>query len=91
MEEIFAFIENPDDCQFSIQELKDICKEPSIDKRTIKSKLKLKYGNRIIITEKLGSSTFICFIDNQHDVLSKAWYENKKQNEKEERYISNAL
>lgn len=85
MEKIFAFIENHDDCQFSIQELKDICKEPSIDNRTIKSKLKSKYGNRIIITEKLGSSAFICFIDNQHDVLSKAWYEKKKENEMEER------
>lgn len=51
MEKIFAFIENHDDCQFSLQELKDVCEEPYIDNRTIKSKL--KYGNRIIITEKL--------------------------------------
>ncbi|KAL4718412.1 hypothetical protein ACJJTC_016033 [Scirpophaga incertulas] len=76
MEEIFQYIENNDDCQFSLQELKDIGKNPTIDNKTIKRRLKLKYGDKIIITEKKGSLTIICFIDNQYDILNKAWYEN---------------
>lgn len=30
--------------------------------------------------------TIICFIDKQHDVLNKVWYDSKKQNIGEERY-----
>lgn len=44
MEKIFAFIVNHDDFQFY--------EEPSIGNITSKSKLKLRYGNRIIRTEK---------------------------------------
>lgn len=54
MEQIFAFIENNDDCQFSLQELKGICKNKVPDDRTIKNKLKLKYDSRIVVTEKQG-------------------------------------
>ena len=31
MEEIFKYIENSDDCQFSLEELKNICKNPRLD------------------------------------------------------------
>lgn len=86
MEEIFVYIENNDDCQFSLKELKCICKNKVPDDKTIKKRLKLKYDNRIIITEKQGSLTIICFIDKQHDVLNKVWYDSKKQNIGEERY-----
>ncbi|CAF4938591.1 unnamed protein product [Pieris macdunnoughi] len=79
MEEIFQYIKNNDDCQFSLQELKYIDKNPTIDNKSIKRRLKLKYGDKIIITEKKGSLTIICFIDNQYDILNKAWYENKNK------------
>ena len=54
------------------------------DDKTIK-KLSQRYGKRIIITTKSKSSSIICFTDAHHDILSKAWYENKKANEKYER------
>lgn len=66
--------------------LKGICKNDVPDDRTLKKRLNLKYYNRIIITEKQGSLTIICFIDKQHDVLNKAWYDSKKQNIGEERF-----
>lgn len=69
MEEIFQYIENNDDCQFSLEELKDIGKNPTIDNKTIKRRLKLKYSDKIIITEKKGSLTIICFIDNHYKHL----------------------
>lgn len=86
MEEIFLYIENNEDCQFSLQELKGICKNKVPDDKTIKKRIKLKYGSRIIITEKQGSLTIICFIDTQHDVLNKFWQDSKKQNVNEERF-----
>lgn len=82
MEEIFTYIENSDDCQFTLDELKNICKNAVLDNRTIKIRLKMKYGEKIIITEKSGTSTFICFLDNHHNILNKAWYEKKKQMKK---------
>lgn len=85
MEEIFAYIENSDDCLFSLDELQNICNN-SLDNRTIKLRLKLKYGDKIIITEKSGASTFICFVDNHYDILKRASYEKKTTNEKEERF-----
>lgn len=75
MEKIFAYIENVDDCHFSLQELKNIDENPTVDYKTIKRGLKLKYGNKIIVIEKQGSLAFTCFIDNQHDIVNKAWYQ----------------
>lgn len=86
MEEIFAYIENSDDCQFTLEELKNVCKNSNLDNRTVKLRLKLKYGNKVIITEKPGQLTFICFIDNHHDLLNQAWGEKNKSNGKEERF-----
>lgn len=72
MEEIFNFIESSDDCQFSLDELKNVCQNVDLENGIIKIRLKLKYGSRIIITEKPGKLTFICFVDNYQDVLSQA-------------------
>ena len=55
MEEIFTYMENSNDCQFTLNELKDVSKITSLDNRTIKVRLKLKYGDKIIITEKSGA------------------------------------
>ncbi|CAH2090972.1 unnamed protein product [Euphydryas editha] len=85
MEEIFTYIENSDDCQFTLNELQEVCKTTTLDNRTIKLRLKVKYGDKLIITEKSGASTFICLVDNYHHILNQAWYENKKMNKTEER------
>ncbi|KAJ0169956.1 hypothetical protein K1T71_014562 [Dendrolimus kikuchii] len=84
MEDIFTNIENSDDCQFTLNELQNVCKTTTLDYRTIKLRVKVKYGDKIIITEKSGASTFICLVDNHHDILNQAWYE-KKMNKTEER------
>lgn len=75
MEEIFNFIENIDDCQFTLK-LKDICKCAALVNRRINGWLNLKYGDKIIVTEK---STCICFVDNHHDILNQSWYEKKPE------------
>lgn len=79
MEEIFTYIESSNDCQFTLNELSNVSKIITLDNRTIKVRFKLKYGDKLIITEKSGASTFICLIDNHHVILNQAWY--KKKNE----------
>ena len=69
IEEIFAHVENSDDCQFSLDELQNICNN-LLDNRTIKLRLKLKYGDKIIITEKSVASTLICFVYNHYNILN---------------------
>lgn len=88
MDEIFTYIENSDDCQFTLNELSNVCKTTTLDNRTIKMRLKIKYGDKLIITEKSGASTFICLKDNHHDILNQAWYE--KKNEYKRRTIQNS-
>lgn len=52
MENIYAHFESNEDNMFSIKELKEICqRDPPCD-RTIKAKLKEKYGSRLIFAEK---------------------------------------
>lgn len=54
--------------------------------------MKLKYGYKIIITEKLGRLISNYFIDNHHDILKTFWYEKERSNENEERFrILNAV
>ncbi|CAH2086035.1 unnamed protein product [Euphydryas editha] len=85
MKEIFYYIENNEDSQFTLKELKDVPTEYIPDDKTIITKLQQKYLTDIIITKKIGSFTIISFRDTQLNVLSKAWYENKKSTPVEER------
>lgn len=55
---IFKYIENNDDGQFTLKELKNVCKNATIDNRTIKVRFKVKYGIKIIIIKKSGTLTF---------------------------------
>ena len=71
MEEIYNFIESSDDWRFTLDELKNVSKNVALDNRTIKIRLKVKYGSRIIITEKPGKLTFICFVDNYQNNVQK--------------------
>lgn len=71
MVEIYKFIESNDDCQFTLDELKNISKNVALDNRIIKIQLKVKYGSKIIITEKPKKLTFVCFVDNYQDNVQK--------------------
>ena len=83
MEAISKFMETSDDCQFTLDELKNVCQDVALDNRIIKVRLKLQYGNRIIITEKPGKLTFICFIDNHQEILNQAWSDKRDLNDKD--------
>lgn len=69
MEKIYKYIEENDDCQFSIQELKNILSTEYIpDDKTIKSRLSSHYGDNIIFSSKFGSNTIICFKKKHHEI-----------------------
>lgn len=69
MKEIFCYIENNEDSQFTLKELKDVLTEYVPDDKTIIiSKLKEKYLTDIIITTQMGSFTIISFRDTQANI-----------------------
>lgn len=39
MEEIFKFLETSDDCQFTLDELKNVCPDDTLDNRILKERL----------------------------------------------------
>lgn len=78
MENVFHYIKNNDDCQFTLAELKDVMKDYIPDDRTIIKKLIARYGSNIVITARSKSLTIICFRDTATNILTNSWYEEKK-------------
>ena len=72
MIEIFKYIENNNDSQFTLKELKDVLTGYVPDDKTIISRLQQKYLTNIIITKKIGAFTIISFRDAHDHILSKA-------------------
>ncbi|GFY37373.1 uncharacterized protein TNIN_401781 [Trichonephila inaurata madagascariensis] len=85
MAEIFNYIENHDDSQFTLKELVNVLTGYIPEDKTIITRLQQKYLTDIIITTKAKSFTIISFRDTQANVLSKAWYDSKKRDPEEER------
>lgn len=87
MEEIFTYLEESSDCQFSKDEIMGIISETKPQWRTIKTELERKYGNRILITPGINrfSVPVVCFRDSGNKIINEAWYGNRAKNEEEER------
>ncbi|GFY56625.1 SWIM-type domain-containing protein [Trichonephila inaurata madagascariensis] len=83
MAKCFNYIENHDDSQFTLKELRDVRTGYVPDNKTIITRLHQKYLTDVIITTKVKSFTIIFFQDAQANILSKAWYDNKKDPEEE--------
>lgn len=87
MEGIYLFLkENSDECQFSMNELlNQISGDFVPDMRTVKTHLKDKYGDDILINERQGRDCVVCFRNTGFKILSEKWYEEKKKDYREER------
>lgn len=85
MDNVFHYIENNDDCQFTLAELKDVIQGYVPDDKTIIKKLIARYGSNIVITTKSKSLTIICFRDTADNILTNSWYEERKTNFCDER------
>lgn len=54
-------------------------------KKTVKTKLIEKYGDSIVIASNSNKKMIICFKGISNEILTNAWYTNKKVNKEEER------
>ena len=50
----------------------------------LKNMLKERYGDHVFFSEFLGKSNVVCFKNNASEVLTDAWYEERKSNAEEE-------
>lgn len=71
MLEIFNYIENSIDSQFTLKELKYFSTGYVPDDKTIITRLQQKYLTDIVITKKVGAFTIISFRDAQANIQSK--------------------
>lgn len=55
------------------------------EEKTLRNKLKEKYGDDILITSAQGKKSVVSFKNTGYKVLTNAWYESKKNDTKEER------
>lgn len=84
MEDIYSFLENTEECQFSLDELKSRIKgEYQIDSRTVKSRLLQKFGEDILIVDSSNKTT-ICFKNTGYKILTDNWYNTMKSSNREE-------
>lgn len=94
MEEIFKFMLSSEECQFTMEELKKAIKYSDItpSENTIKQRLKNRFSDQIIFSSRMGGVTYVCFANNLYDILTDAWYNNRKQTieEEEEKLIDSA-
>lgn len=87
MNKIFSYLENTDECQFTIKELLDSLDEDDYqpEQKTVKAKLLERYGEDLINSTSSTSATVVCFRNTGHNILSDAWYEEKINCKEDER------
>ena len=84
MEEIYQILDESDECQFSIREItENLTFVP--ETKTIKEKLKQKYGDGILISSQKNNEMVMCFRRTGDKTLSNSWYSQRKLNEQDER------
>lgn len=86
MEEIYNFMLSSDECQFSITQLMEAVKVSDIIRHedTIKNRLKSRFSDQIVISSRLGGTTYVCFSKNLYDILTDAWYKRRAKTVEEE-------
>ncbi|KYN27393.1 hypothetical protein ALC57_03223 [Trachymyrmex cornetzi] len=82
------------DCQFTITQLKEAVQFLDIipTENIIKQRLKSRFSDQIVFSSRMGGVTYVCFANNLYDILTDAWYNNRKQSieEQEDRLIVSA-
>lgn len=78
MDEISDYIDKNVDSQLSGSELLDSIRGQRMNERTLKKKLKEKYGASVIITERQGRPTVITLRGTGQRILTDTWYKARK-------------
>lgn len=84
MQLIYNYIENHEECQFSMEEIQTVGKNELSDK-TILKYLQIKYGDDITIITRPRKDTTICYSGTRSFPVDEFWYlvrEEKKEDER---------
>ena len=87
-EKVCSYLEDSEDCQFTLQELLDVMhlnQSCQISAKYLKTKLEEKYGGDIIIATLHKKTPIVCFRKSGHKILSNSWYNGRLHDEEEER------
>ena len=92
MEIIYSYLEQSDDCQFSIHDLCEEVEDHDISVQTMKHRLVERYGHDIIITTTQTKVPIVCFCNCGDRIIHDQWYKERKKNiqEEEERIMTKA-
>lgn len=89
---LFDYIENHDECQYTLPQLKELINNLSggenfeISDYILKTRLKKHFEDTVILTEALGSRPLvITFTETAHNILHEEWYSQRKKNMETER------
>lgn len=83
MENIFSYIENHDDCQFTLSESKETLTDFKQDDKTIQKKFEEKYTDRVVITAKTPGPTIISFRNTHCNAVLIQMKQSFKNNDSE--------
>lgn len=82
--QISSFIESSEECQFAMTDLLKTVTGYVPTAKTIKKRLVEKYGDGIIISTNKKKETIVCVRDTGYQILTNAWYNEKKLDDREE-------
>lgn len=87
MNEIYGFMENNSDSQFSFDELRAAVTENPPNDKTITARLLNKFDDRIIFSTGVNryQVKIVSFKDTGAKLLSNSWYEKHEKNSSDER------
>lgn len=87
MEYVYDYLENSDDeCQFSMDELMEqMTGSYKPDVKTVKARLKEKYGDDILLTSNKNKKPVVCFRNIGEKIITDTWYKQRCKSEREER------
>ncbi|KAE8743262.1 hypothetical protein FOCC_FOCC011142 [Frankliniella occidentalis] len=83
-------LESADEPQFTMSDLAAMMPSTGMDTETYSEKhlarlLKDKYNKRVIVVERPGKSSILCFLGKHFDAVGEAWYANRAKSEQDER------
>lgn len=81
MEDIYDFLLSSDQCQFTMTQLIEAVENSDVipHEDTIKKRLINRFSDQIIISSRMGGTIYVCFSNNLYDIMTDAWYNNRKK------------
>lgn len=84
------YLKSADECQFTLKDLttemaKHTSDDSSYGEQYTLKQLRALYGEKLIVTERPGRLTLLCFGEKAADIMCSSWYEQKRASEVGER------